>query len=73
MKQTAGNYPAPLKILDVVKEGLSTSGTEGYDAESKVIFAWQSLYYGDAGHPQVLWFARKFVSLKSLEQRSQYL
>uniref|UniRef100_A0A9J2PEP1 enoyl-CoA hydratase n=1 Tax=Ascaris lumbricoides TaxID=6252 RepID=A0A9J2PEP1_ASCLU len=35
MKQTAGNYPAPLKILDVVKEGLSTSGTEGYDAESK--------------------------------------
>ncbi|VDM41177.1 unnamed protein product [Toxocara canis] len=35
MKQTAGNYPAPLKILEVVKEGLSTSGTEGYDAESK--------------------------------------
>uniref|UniRef100_A0A914RYF8 Uncharacterized protein n=1 Tax=Parascaris equorum TaxID=6256 RepID=A0A914RYF8_PAREQ len=39
MKQTAGNYPAPLRILDVVKEGLSTTGTEGYDAESKVIFA----------------------------------
>lgn len=35
MKQTAGNYPAPLKILEVVKAGLSSSGNAGYDQESK--------------------------------------
>ncbi|VDD93908.1 unnamed protein product, partial [Enterobius vermicularis] len=35
MSQTAGNYPAPLRILDVVKSGLNTSDGSGYDRESR--------------------------------------
>lgn len=38
MSQTAGNYPAPLRILDVVKSGLNTSDGSGYDRESRVSF-----------------------------------
>ncbi|XP_062506563.1 trifunctional enzyme subunit alpha, mitochondrial-like isoform X2 [Corticium candelabrum] len=33
MKMTSGNYPAPLKILDVVKVGLDKGLTEGTQAE----------------------------------------
>lgn len=36
MKQTAGNYPAPLKILDVVRTGLVDGKQEGYEKEAKV-------------------------------------
>lgn len=36
MKQTAGNYPAPLKILDVVRTGLTEGKDKGYEAEAKV-------------------------------------
>lgn len=35
MKQSAGNYPAPLKIIDVVKETLSKGKAAGYKAEAK--------------------------------------
>ncbi|PAV92855.1 hypothetical protein WR25_24730 [Diploscapter pachys] len=35
MKQTAGNYPAPLKILDVIRTGLVNGPTQGYAAEAK--------------------------------------
>ncbi|KAK0429221.1 hypothetical protein QR680_011259 [Steinernema hermaphroditum] len=35
MKQTQGNYPAPLEILDVIKTGLITGGKAGYEAEAK--------------------------------------
>ena len=33
MKQTNGLYPAPLKILDVVRTGLDKGPVEGYRAE----------------------------------------
>ena len=36
MKQTQGNYPAPLKILDVVRTGLVDGDHEGYEMETKV-------------------------------------
>lgn len=36
MKQTAGNYPAPLKILDVVRTGLVDGQPAGYESEAKV-------------------------------------
>lgn len=36
MKQTAGNYPAPLKILECVKTGLNKGRQAGYQTESKV-------------------------------------
>ncbi|KAI1722089.1 3-hydroxyacyl-CoA dehydrogenase, NAD binding domain-containing protein [Ditylenchus destructor] len=35
IKQTAGNYPSPLKILDVVRTGLVESRNQGYEAEAK--------------------------------------
>lgn len=35
MKQTSGLYPAPLKILEVVREGLDHGMTKGYVAEHK--------------------------------------
>ncbi|CAD6184467.1 unnamed protein product [Caenorhabditis auriculariae] len=35
MKQTAGNYPAPLKILDVVRTGIVSGAEAGYAAEAK--------------------------------------
>merc|ERR1712223_209561 len=35
MKQTNGLYPAPLKILEVVREGLDNGSAKGYAAESK--------------------------------------
>merc|ERR1719412_1657115 len=35
MKQTNGLYPAPLKILDVVREGVDNGSEKGYAAESK--------------------------------------
>lgn len=35
MKRTLGLYPAPLKIIDVVRTGLEKGRTEGYIAESK--------------------------------------
>ena len=38
MKQTAGNYPAPLKILDVIRTGLVNGPTQGYAAEAKAGF-----------------------------------
>lgn len=33
---TDGNYPAPLKILDVVRDGIVNGSTSGYAAERKV-------------------------------------
>ncbi|CAD5206557.1 unnamed protein product [Bursaphelenchus okinawaensis] len=35
MKQTKGNYPAPLKILDVVRTGLVGPRETGYEQEAK--------------------------------------
>jgi len=35
MKQTHGNYPAPLKILDVVRAGLTNGPDAGYEMEAK--------------------------------------
>uniref|UniRef100_A0A0N4ZF08 Trifunctional enzyme subunit alpha, mitochondrial n=1 Tax=Parastrongyloides trichosuri TaxID=131310 RepID=A0A0N4ZF08_PARTI len=35
MKQTLGNYPAPLKILDTIRTGLVEGSEAGYDAEAK--------------------------------------
>ncbi|KAL3080446.1 hypothetical protein niasHT_038883 [Heterodera trifolii] len=35
MKQTHGNYPAPLRILDVVRTGLVDGQKEGYEEETK--------------------------------------
>ncbi|WKX87955.1 hypothetical protein Q1695_007957 [Nippostrongylus brasiliensis] len=35
MKQTAGNYPAPLRILETVRNGLVNGTTEGYAYESQ--------------------------------------
>ncbi|KAL3075970.1 hypothetical protein niasHT_037223 [Heterodera trifolii] len=35
MKQTHGNYPAPLRILDVVRTGLVDGTQEGYEEETK--------------------------------------
>lgn len=32
---TAGNYPAPLKILEVIRTGVLSGSSEGYGAESK--------------------------------------
>jgi enoyl-CoA hydratase/long-chain 3-hydroxyacyl-CoA dehydrogenase len=36
MKATQGNYPAPLKILDVVRAGLIDGEKEGYEMETQV-------------------------------------
>lgn len=36
MERTLGNYPAPLKILDVVATGLSKGRDEGLKAAAKV-------------------------------------
>ena len=33
MKQTNGLYPAPLKILEVLREGLDNGAAKGYEAE----------------------------------------
>ena len=35
IKQTHGNYPAPLKILDVVRAGLTNGPDAGYEMEAK--------------------------------------
>uniref|UniRef100_A0A0K0F5C5 Trifunctional enzyme subunit alpha, mitochondrial n=1 Tax=Strongyloides venezuelensis TaxID=75913 RepID=A0A0K0F5C5_STRVS len=35
MKQTLGNYPAPLKILNTIRTGLVEGSEAGYDAEAK--------------------------------------
>jgi len=35
MKQTMGNYPAPLKILDVVRAGLVSGKQAGYEEEAR--------------------------------------
>uniref|UniRef100_A0AC34RC90 Enoyl-CoA hydratase n=1 Tax=Panagrolaimus sp. JU765 TaxID=591449 RepID=A0AC34RC90_9BILA len=35
MKQTSGNYPAPLKILDVVRAGLTSGKDVGFELEAK--------------------------------------
>lgn len=35
MKQTLGNYPAPLAILDVIRTGLVTGKQAGYEQEAK--------------------------------------
>lgn len=36
MKQTAGNYPAPLRILEAVRNGIVNGPSEGYKFESQV-------------------------------------
>ncbi|RCN26965.1 3-hydroxyacyl-CoA dehydrogenase, NAD binding domain protein [Ancylostoma caninum] len=35
MKQTGGNYPAPLKILEAIRAGIVEGPSRGYDLESK--------------------------------------
>jgi enoyl-CoA hydratase/long-chain 3-hydroxyacyl-CoA dehydrogenase len=35
MKQTAGNYPAPMKILDSIRTGLTSGQQAGYEFEAK--------------------------------------
>lgn len=35
MKQTNGLYPAPLKILEVIRTGLDKGSSAGYEAEAK--------------------------------------
>lgn len=35
MKQTNGLYPAPLKILEVIRTGLDKGSKVGYEAEAK--------------------------------------
>ena len=37
MKNTGGNYPAPLKILEVVKEGYSTTLERGLEIEARAL------------------------------------
>lgn len=36
MKKTAGLYPAPLKILKVMRAGIEQGEEAGYEAESQV-------------------------------------
>lgn len=36
MKKTAGLYPAPLRIMKVIRAGLEEGQEEGYEAEAKV-------------------------------------
>lgn len=36
MKQTGGNYPAPLRILEAVRAGLVEGSPTGYTYESQV-------------------------------------
>ncbi len=36
MKQTRGNYPAPIGILTVVKTGLEQGTEKGYEMEARV-------------------------------------
>ena len=44
MKQTNGLYPAPLKILEVLREGLDEGAAKGYIAEhTKVSKRYQGL------------------------------
>lgn len=35
MKQTAGLYPAPLKIMEVIRTGIEEGGKAGYEAEAQ--------------------------------------
>ena len=37
MGMTKGLYPAPLKIIEVVKTGLEEGSAKGYEAEARVI------------------------------------
>ena len=36
MKKTAGLYPAPLKIMDVMKAGIEKGDKAGYEVEAQV-------------------------------------
>lgn len=45
MNRTAGNYPAPLKILDVVRTGLIDGQPAGYESEAKVGMFFIIFYY----------------------------
>ena len=36
MKQTSGLYPAPLKIMEVIRTGIEEGGNAGYEAEAQV-------------------------------------
>ena len=36
MKQTAGLYPAPLKIMEVIRTGVEKGKVAGYEAECQV-------------------------------------
>jgi enoyl-CoA hydratase/long-chain 3-hydroxyacyl-CoA dehydrogenase len=38
MKQTQGNYPAPLKIISVLRTGLLDGEQQGYEAETQVFW-----------------------------------
>ena len=36
MRQTQGNYPAPLRIIDSVKAGLTLSREKGFETERRL-------------------------------------
>ena len=36
MKKTAGLYPAPLKIMEVIRTGIEKGEKAGYEAEAQV-------------------------------------
>ena len=36
MKKTAGLYPAPLKIMEVIRAGIEKGEKAGYEAEAQV-------------------------------------
>ena len=40
MKQTAGLYPAPLKIMEVIRTGVEQGEAAGYEAECQVCVCW---------------------------------
>ncbi len=44
MKQTKGLYPAPIKILEVIKTGLEKGPAAGYEAEAQVRHNRQEIY-----------------------------
>lgn len=44
MKQTSGLYPAPLKILEVIRTGLAEGPVAGYTAEAEVCWITNETY-----------------------------
>lgn len=60
-KQTRGNYPAPIKIIDCVEKGLENGFAAGLDAEAK---AFEELAYS----PQSKALTKLFFDMNSLKK-----